>query len=63
MSEMKTDKLFYHIFLYQLNRRCEKLSIAQQTQIESLPIKDIENLTEILFRFIYFCCHEIQLKV
>ncbi len=34
-----------------LNRRCGQLSIAQQTQIKSLPITDIENLAEALLDF------------
>ena len=34
-----------------LNRRCGQLSIAQQVQIKSLPINDIENLAEALLDF------------
>ena len=34
-----------------LNRRCGKLSIAQQEKVRSLPITDIENLAEALLDF------------
>ena len=34
-----------------LNRRCGQLSIAQQAQIKSLLINDIENLAEALLDF------------
>ena len=39
------------IVLRLLNRRCGQLSIAQQAQIKSLPIADIENLAEALLDF------------
>lgn len=39
------------LMLRQLNRRCGQLSIAQQAQIKSLPIADIENLAEALLDF------------
>jgi len=34
-----------------VNRRCGQLPIAQQAQIKSLPINDIENLGEALLDF------------
>ena len=39
------------IVLRQINRRCGQLPIAQQAQIKSLPINDIENLAEALLDF------------
>ena len=39
------------IVLRLLNRRCGKLSIAQQEKVRSLPITDIENLAEALLDF------------
>ena len=39
------------ILLRLLNRRCRQLPIAQQAQIKSLPITDIENLAEALLDF------------
>jgi predicted transposase YdaD len=39
------------IVLRLLNRRCGKLSIAQQDKVRSLPITDIENLAEALLDF------------
>ena len=39
------------IVLRLLNRRCGQLPIAQQAQIKSLPIVDIENLAEALLDF------------
>ena len=39
------------IVLRLLNRRCGQLPIAQQAQIKSLPIADIENLAEALLDF------------
>ena len=39
------------ILLRLLNRRCRQLPIAQQEQIKSLPITDIENLAEALLDF------------
>jgi len=38
-------------YLRQLARRCGQLPIAQQAQIKSLPITDIENLAEALLDF------------
>ncbi len=39
------------LMLRLLNRRCGQLSIAQQAQVRSLPITDIENLAEALLDF------------
>ena len=39
------------IVLRLLSRRCGQLPIAQQIQIKSLPIADIENLAEALLDF------------
>ena len=40
-----------NIVLRLLNRRCGKLTIAQQDKVRSLPITDIENLGEALLDF------------
>ena len=50
------------IVLRQINRRCGQLLIAQQVQIKSLPIKDIENLAEALLDFKGMDDLEIWLK-
>ena len=45
-----------------LNRRCGQVLIAQQAQIKSLPIEDIENLAEALLDFKGMDDLEIWLK-
>ena len=50
------------IVLRLLNRRCGQLPIAQQVQIKSLPIEDIENLAEALLDFKGMADLEIWLR-
>ena len=62
IGQQEGRKKTVDLLLRLLKRRCGKLSIAQKSQVRSLPITDIENLAEALLDFQGIADLEIWLR-